>query len=275
MNHMGIWTRARQGAGATLAAIAVASLFLAACGAREPAPDAALTDPLPLEEPQPAALTEGAALTAEPLAPAEADAPAAGPGDGRMPAAGVIRFAVVPADSQVTYLASEEFFTGAVERLGKALGFTQPLAVAGGVNGELDVSLEPRPEVVGGRLEVDLRGFTSDDNRRDNRIREEYLESNVYPIASYSVLGAEGLPAVFEEGRETTFTLLGDLTVRETTVPVAWQVTAMVTGATLTGSASTTVRMSDFGVSPPNVANLFKVEDEVALTARLVAVADW
>jgi len=271
---MGTWTRAPRWAGATLAAVAVASLFLAACGAREPAPDAALTDPLALEEPVPAALTEMGALTAEPLAPVEAGEPAAEPGEGQMPAAGVIRFVVVSADSQVTYLANEEFFSGAVERLGKALGFTQPLAVAGGVNGELDVILEPRPEVVGGRLEVDLRGLASDDSRRDNRIREEYLESNAYPIASFSISGAEGLPAAFEEGREITFTLLGDLTARESTVPVAWQVTAMVTGATLTGTASATVNMSDFGISPPNVANLFRVEDELTLTARLVAVSD-
>lgn len=205
---------------------------------------------------------------AEPTEAMAADEAAAGPSQG-----GVMAFVIVPEESRAGYVAQEEFFSGAVERLGKALGLVEPVGVASGVQGNLDLQLDGAPQVVGGKLVVDLRGLTSDDERRDNRIREEWLESNLYPEATFVVTGAQDLPETFEPGQPVEFTLLGDLTVRGVTQPVAWDVTAVIEDDRLTGTATTEILMSDFGMQPPNMANMFTVQDNLTLTADLVATA--
>jgi polyisoprenoid-binding protein YceI len=245
-------------------------LGLAACSAEtaEPVEDTAAVEEV-MTEPtmeQPAAAEPVVAEPTEAEAD-EASAPEIGAVDGAMV------FVVVPEQSAASYKAEEEFFSGAVERLGRALGFTEAVGRATGLGGELQISLEGQPQVVGGSLTVDLRGLTSDDERRDNRIRQEHLESSLFPNAEFVVTGAEGLPPTYTEGEEITFTLLGDLTVRETTKPVAWDVTATIADGTLTGTATTTINMSDFGIAPPNVANMMKVEDPLVLTAEIVAQA--
>ena len=69
-----------------------------------------------------------------------------------------------------------------------------------------------------------------------------------------------------------SFKLIGDLTIREVTQPVTFDVTATLVGDTLTGVATADARMSDFGIDPPNFANTLTVADEfrmeVAFTAR-------
>jgi len=207
--------------------------------------------------------------------PTEAEAVNAGEstsGEEAAPAA-LLTFVIVPEQSDASYTADEEFFSGAVERLGKALGLAEPVGVAQGLEGSIDLSLSGAPQVMGGELTIDLRGLTSDDERRDNKIREDWLASDQFPDARFEITGAEGLPATYTNGEEITFTLLGDLTVHDVTQPVSWEVTAVVNGDTLTGTAITTIRFSDFGMQAPNMANMFVVQDELTLEANIVAQA--
>jgi polyisoprenoid-binding protein YceI len=74
--------------------------------------------------------------------------------------------------------------------------------------------------------------------------------------------GVQGFPATYTEGEPVTFQLLGDLTVRDVTVPVGFDVTATLDGGTITGTATATANMSDFGFDPPDMMNMFTVQDE-------------
>ena len=97
--------------------------------------------------------------------------------------------------------------------------------------------LQPTGEVT--EITVDLRTLTSDKNRRDQRIREQWLESNTYPYATFVSTELQGGPESYTEGEEVSFKLVGDMTIREQTRPVTWDVTAKLEGDTVTGTATT------------------------------------
>ena len=80
------------------------------------------------------------------------------------------------------------------------------------------------------------------------------------------------LPADYTEGSEVTFTLVGDMTIRDVTKSVTWTVVGVLQDGVVTGTATTSIVMSDFGFSPPNIANMIKVEDKADLTVNFVAV---
>ena len=71
------------------------------------------------------------------------------------------------------------------------------------------------------------------------------------------------------DGRPFPFSATGDLTVRRMMQRVAWTGEATLEGATLRGTASTTVKMSAFGFQPPELVGQLRVEDDVDRTCRV------
>jgi polyisoprenoid-binding protein YceI len=65
--------------------------------------------------------------------------------------------------------------------------------------------------------------------------------------------------------------MAGDLTIREITKPVVFDVKAILNGSTVTATATTAFLMSEFGVDPPAMGNLFTVGDNTVVTITLVA----
>lgn len=186
-------------------------------------------------------------------------------------AAGSRTFQVVTEESDASYSVEEEFFGGAVTRLGKELGFFGPVGVTQEVSGQLTLNLDGSPTLESGEITVDISQLTSDDNRRDGRIRDRHLESAKYPLATFVATGIEGAPESYADGQEATFMLLGDITIREITKPMTFDVTASLNGDTITGVATTELLMTDFGFDPPNVSDMFIVQNEVFVTVNLTA----
>ena len=77
--------------------------------------------------------------------------------------------------------------------------------------------------------------------------------------------------ATYTEGQPISFTMTGDLTVKETTKPVTFEVTATLQAGVLTGTATTTILLSDFAVGPIEIAGMLGTEDEAKLTLAFVA----
>jgi polyisoprenoid-binding protein YceI len=107
----------------------------------------------------------------------------------------------------------------------------------------------------------------------DKAIRENWLESDAHPIATFVPTKIEGIPAVGEEGKEYALKITGDMTIREITKEVTFDATVNVAGNELSGMATSTLLMSDFGVGPINIIGILKTEDEVKLTFNLIARA--
>ena len=209
--------------------------------------------------PQPAAVATTPAPPPTAPAPAAPTAPAT--------AAGIRHFQVAGDSSLASYTTREKFFDQ-----------PSPIFVTGttsAISGDLHLdrttwqpAADP-PSVIN----VDLRTLQTDSSRRDNAIRGRFLESNTYPMATFVLKRVAGVPQSYQEGTEVTVVLEGDLTVREITIPVAWQGTAKVEGNTLTGKVGTSeLKYADFGI-PQITISILAVEDWFKLDMELTAVA--
>jgi len=220
----------------------------------------------------PAAQTPTEAPTRAP-APTEVPAPttaaatpaATGADTNAAPAgSGVIVFRIIPEESQVTYEVGETFLNQN-NRYAIAVGRTQQ------ISGEVRFDpANPRNSRVG-PLTIDISAFTSDSPRRDNAIRDRWLESARYPLATFAPTAIEGLPETYTAGEEITLTITGDLTVREVTRPTTFTVTGAIDGETMRGVAETQIKMTDFGFQPPDIAGVLRAEDDVKISFSFVA----
>ena len=173
-------------------------------------------------------------------------------------------YKIVPGESSVTYEVGETFFNQN-NRFNLAVGVTQQ--VSGEI--QLDPAVPSSAEI--GEIQVDISQFQSDSGRRDNAIQGRWLESATYPLAVFKPTSLEGLPETYTEGEQISFKVTGDLTVKQMTQPAAFQVTASLSNGTLSGSATTTILLSQFGVGPIMIAGMLGTEDEAKLTLQFVA----
>ena len=237
---------------ATLAVVFAGAL--AACGSSTSQPAAAPT----------AALAAIASTTAPADAPTSAASNAPTAAAAPSGAAGRTRtFAIVPEQTEASYQVQEKFLNRDLPNM--ALGKTQA------VTGELQVSLDGKPSGKVTKISVDLRTLTSDQSRRDNRIRTQWLESEKYPFAEFTSTDVQGIPDSYTEGQEVSFKLTGDMKIRDVTKPVTFDVKGKLEGDTITGSASSKILMKDFGFDPPNVAGMLTVEDGVTVMINFTA----
>ncbi len=252
----------------------VAMLLLGACaGAGAPAE-------APAAEAEPAA-TEAAAeemadeaeATEEGMEGEEAqDAPVAQAVSSGEELTGTRTFTVVPEASQAAYVVNEEFLAQALDKLGIAAGATVVVGSTSDVAGSLTINLDDK-SVGENQFTVNMTTLSTDQNRRDNWIRENGPRFNSFPEASFVATSVQNAPESYVEGQEATFQLVGDLTVRDVTVPATFDVTATINGDTLTGIAETNLRMSDFGIDPPNFAQTLTVADPFTVRMELTAQA--
>lgn len=183
---------------------------------------------------------------------------------------GARRFVIRPESATARYEVEEEFFAGAAQ-IGRGLGLGRAVGETTQVIGEFTLRTEPRTVLESGRFEVDLRTLNSDEPRRDEEIRERWLESNRYPKAIFVAQEVEGLPATVSEGAKVEFRLKGELSIRGVSRPVTFEGTATWTQDTISGEAATKLRLTDFGVAPPSIAGMLKVADEVTVRVQFVA----
>jgi polyisoprenoid-binding protein YceI len=186
------------------------------------------------------------------------------------PAGGVQRFVLVPGESQVSYRVNELFinFLNRTNSPNVAVGTTR--AVRGWV---LIDRFKPRNSRIGPII-VDISQFQSEYALRDTVIRNLFLQSSRYPMAEFTTRFIDGLPDAFADGREVALQVRGDLKIRDTTRPTTFATTIKLEGTTLTGQATTQIRMTDFGFDPPQFAGILRAENDVLLEMRFVARAN-
>lgn len=115
------------------------------------------------------------------------------------------------------------------------------------------------------KFRVDLRTLKSDRNQRDNFIRFNTLETNRYPYAEFVPIEASGLPLTPPSSGEAQFKLVGDLTIRNVTKRVTWDVNAKMQGNEGSGQAITNFNFAYFNLTQPRVPTVLSVEDNIRL----------
>ncbi len=188
------------------------------------------------------------------------------------PVSGQRTFVIVPEQSKASYIVDESFFGGALAKYGIAAGNTKTTGGTQQISGQLQLNLDDLGAALGdNRFTVQLNTLASDQDRRDQWIRDNGPSFNQFPEATFVATAIEGAPAAYANGQEVGFKLSGDLTVRNITKPVTFDVNAKLAGDTLSGTATTQVKLTDFGIDPPNFANTLTVEDPFTIQVDFVA----
>ncbi len=233
-------------------------LVLAACAAA-PTPSAPPATPTSLPSPTPLP------TPASPTTAAEAASDEAATTNLRT-------YVIVPEESRAAYIVDEEFFEGALAKLGIDAGEYDVVGSTQNIEGQLQINLADLSAPLGvNRFTVNLSTLSTDQSRRDNWIRENGPQFNNYPVAEFVATGVSETPATYTEGDEVQFKMNGDLTIREVTQPVTFDVTAKLDGDTATGVATAQLRMTDFGIEPPNFANTLTVANEFMVQVEFTA----
>jgi len=105
--------------------------------------------------------------------------------------------------------------------------------------------------------------------RRDGYVRDNTLETQRYPTAEFVIREAPGLPNPLLTSGEAQIQVVGDLTVHGVTRPATWDATAQFDEEGATVNATTSVAITDFGMTPPQVGPVLSIEDEAGLELDL------
>lgn len=174
-------------------------------------------------------------------------------------AASTTTYVIAPMQSRARYTVNEQFANMPLPN--DAVGETN------GVTGQLVLGANGLP-VLGGTITVDMSTLTSDRPPRDIYLRQNSLESGKFPTATFVVTSAEGMNAPLT-ATPTVFKLTGTMTLHGVTRPLTWETTASMDGDAISGTATTSFKMADFGITPPKLAVL-TTSDMVRLDMKLV-----
>ena len=220
----------------------------------------------------------GGGPASEPSAGAAPDAASQPPASAPAAATGRRTFVIVPAESKASYRANEEFFPGALKLLGIQAGKVGVVGSTQAIEGQFQLDPEqPTAPLGANTFTVRLNTLTSNQSKRDDYIREIRDDGgpsfDAYPLATFTATSVEGMSTPNAAGRELALKLSGDLTVREITRPMAFDVKAQLTGNTLAGVASSRFRLRDFGIGPITFHDVLTVADEVGIEVQFTARA--
>ncbi|MCS7171858.1 MAG: YceI family protein [Armatimonadetes bacterium] len=179
------------------------------------------------------------------------------------PQAGLERYVVVSSESEARYRVGETFL--GENRFNEAVGRTRE------IRGEILIHRRNPAASRVGPIEVDISTLQSDSPRRDNAIRQRWLESARYPKARFVSTEIRGAPSAYQEGQWVALRVVGELTIREVTRPVTWEARVRLLGQELRAEATTTIRMTDFGFDPPTIFGFVRAENQAKLELDLVA----
>jgi polyisoprenoid-binding protein YceI len=233
-------------------------LAAVACGAAEqnaaPATQATTAPALPTSAPviPTTAPAPAAAPTTAPAAPASAPAGAA------------------PLTFQISQAASKATFRVREQLAGRQLP-NDAVGTTSDVTGQLSIRPDGAVVADASKISVNLRTLATDNRMRDDYIKQNTLQVNRFPTAEFVPTKAEGIPSPLPASGEHTFKLTGMMTMRGVQKEVTWDVTAKRNAGQLEGKATTAVKFGDFGMTPPRVASVLSITDEIRLELDLVA----
>jgi polyisoprenoid-binding protein YceI len=181
-----------------------------------------------------------------------------------IPTGDLTKYSIVPTQTTASYSVHEDLILGGVGNK-TTVGKTQS------VQGSLLLRTAPAPEVTQVHIVVDLSTLQTDSAQRDNFVRGNYLNTDQFPTATFDSTCVQGLPATYSDGQTVSFQMTGNLQLHGKTNQETFTMQGKVVGNTITGTGTTTLFMTDFGISPPDIGNIAIVDNKVVLTLAFTA----
>ena len=119
-------------------------------------------------------------------------------------------------------------------------------------------------------IRVDLSTLQSDEDRRDNYVRSRTLGASQYPHTDFVPTAISGLQWPLPSTGEASFSITGDMTIRDVTKEVTWETTAQFNEDSITGTATTDFTFDEFDLNVPSVAVVLSVENNIRLEIDFV-----
>lgn len=157
------------------------------------------------------------------------------------------------------------------------VGLDLPNDAIGETNGVTGViATDAKGNVIAGesKFTIDVSTLKSDKDRRDGFVRGRVLQTTQFPTVTFVPTSVRGFNAPVPKSGSKSFDLLGDLTVRGTTRPTVWKVTAQFRPTGVTGSAHTAFTFKDFDIQQPRVPVVLSVADTIKLELDFSMVPD-
>ena len=230
--------------------------MIAGCGLlQEPAAPSEPIEAVPLTvEPSPTKASVTDAAPANEAASAETDT--------TVTTADPAIFQISQADSQVRFQLDEDL-RGQRKTV---IGVTDQIA------GELALNFADLSSAQVGVIRINARTLATDNDFRNRAIQNQILDTGDYEFITFTPTAVTNLPNSVTIGEPVTFSITGDLTIRDITHEVTFEVTATAVSETqISGTATATVLRSDYDLRIPEVPNVANVEEEVDLIIDFVA----
>ena len=177
---------------------------------------------------------------------------------------GLQTFQIVPTQTTASYSVYENLIFQNKPN-NDAIGTTRS------VQGAFRIQTGASPLVTAMNITVDLSTLQTDSQMRDNYVRRNALQTDTYPTATFVSVSTQDMPATYTDGQTVHFQLTGNLTMHGKTNKEVFDVQGKVVNKTITGTATSTIYMTDFGIQPPNLANIAISQNKVLVTITFTA----
>ncbi len=173
-------------------------------------------------------------------------------------------FVIDPAQSEARFLIDEVLRGNPVTVVG----------VTSQVSGELTIDPADPASASVSTISVDANSLETPEGMRNRSIRNFILQTGSYPTITFAPTSIEGLPASVQVGDSFSFTIVGDLQIRDVVKSVAFNVDVTAdTEDQISGLATSTITLVDYNLTIPSVPFVASVGDNVILELQFVAVA--
>ncbi len=173
-------------------------------------------------------------------------------------------FQIIPAQTTASYSVYENLIFQNKPN-NDAIGTTHS------VQGDFHVQTGASPLINAMTVTVDLSTLQTDSPMRDNYVRRNALQTDTYPNARFVSVSTQGMPTSYTDGQTIHFQITGNLTMHGKTNKAVFDVQGKLTGKTITGTATSTIYMTDYGIQPPNLVNIAISQNKVQVTITFTA----
>lgn len=180
------------------------------------------------------------------------------------PTDGATLFTIDSSSSKATFTIDEVLFGNP----NTVVGETDKVA------GQILVNAQDTSKSQVGEIKIDVSTLVTDNDLRNRTLHGRILETDTSAnqYATFVAKSITGLPESITVGQQVSFTITGDLTIHQVTKTVTFDATVKaVSDKQITGTASTTVKYSDFGISVPDVPSVTGLGDTVKLALDFTA----
>jgi polyisoprenoid-binding protein YceI len=135
------------------------------------------------------------------------------------------------------------------------------------VSGTLELSGSTITSV---EVTADLTRLQSDDDRRDGRLREQAIETNRFPEATFRLTAPIELGAAPADGASFVVTATGELTLHGVTRTVSLPIEAHLSGDVVTVTGSIDIAFADYAIEQPTSFLVLSIEDHGVMELQLL-----